>query len=32
VVADYIRKQDTVKVNKLNIPNIKGIKNNPGLD
>jgi len=32
VVADYIRKQDTVKVNKLNIPKIKGIKNNPGLN
>jgi len=31
VVADYIRKQDTVKVNKLNIPKIKGLKNNPGL-
>ena len=31
VVADYIRKQDTVKVGELNIPKIKGIKNNPGL-
>jgi sulfur-oxidizing protein SoxB len=31
VVADYIRSQDTVKVNKLNVPKIKGITNNPGL-
>jgi sulfur-oxidizing protein SoxB len=31
VVADYIRTQDTVKINELNIPKIKGIKNNPGL-
>ncbi len=31
VVSDYIRNQDTVKVNKLNIPNIKGIKKNSGL-
>lgn len=30
LVADYIRKQDTVKVGKLNIPKIKGLKNNPG--
>ncbi len=31
VVANYIRAQDTVKVNKMNVPKIKGIKNNPGL-
>jgi sulfur-oxidizing protein SoxB len=31
VVADYIRNQDAVKVNKMNVPKIKGIKNNPGL-
>jgi sulfur-oxidizing protein SoxB len=30
LVADYIRKQDVVKVGKLNIPKIKGLKNNPG--
>lgn len=31
VVADYIRRQGTVKVGELNVPKIKGIKNNPGL-
>jgi sulfur-oxidizing protein SoxB len=31
VVADYIRRQDTVKVGELNVPKIKGISNNPGL-
>jgi S-sulfosulfanyl-L-cysteine sulfohydrolase len=31
VVADHIRKQDTVKVNEINIPKIKGFKTNPGL-
>jgi len=31
VVADYIRNQDAVKVNKINVPKIKGIKSNPGL-
>jgi len=31
VVANYIRKQDAVRVNELNIPKIKGLKNNPGI-
>lgn len=31
VVADYLRRQDTVKVGELNVPKIKGISNNPGL-
>jgi len=31
IVADYIRRQDTVKVGELNVPKIKGITNNPGL-
>ena len=31
IVADYIRRQDVVKVGELNTPNIKGIKNNPGI-
>jgi sulfur-oxidizing protein SoxB len=31
IVAEYIRAQDTVKVKNLNVPEIKGIKNNPGL-
>lgn len=31
VVADYIRDQDAVKVNEVNIPKIKGMKSNPGL-
>jgi sulfur-oxidizing protein SoxB len=31
IVAEYIRAQDTVKVKNLNLPEIKGIKNNPGM-
>ncbi|MDT8384271.1 MAG: thiosulfohydrolase SoxB [Gammaproteobacteria bacterium] len=31
VVADYLRRQETVKVGELNVPKIKGISNNPGL-
>ncbi len=31
IVADHIRNQDVVKISKLNIPKIKGLKNNPGL-
>jgi sulfur-oxidizing protein SoxB len=31
VVADYIRRQDAVKIKELNIPKIKGISNNPGI-
>ena len=31
VVAEYIRAQDTVRIKDMNVPKIKGIKNNPGL-
>jgi sulfur-oxidizing protein SoxB len=31
IVAEYIRAQDTVRVKSVNMPTIKGIKNNPGL-
>ena len=31
VTAEYLRAQDTVRVNKLNTPKIVGIKTNPGL-
>jgi sulfur-oxidizing protein SoxB len=31
VVEDYIWQQDTVKINEVNVPKIKGLKNNPGL-
>jgi sulfur-oxidizing protein SoxB len=31
IVADHIRNQGTVKISDLNVPKIKGIKNNPGI-
>jgi sulfur-oxidizing protein SoxB len=30
-VADYIKNQDTVKINKLNTPKLIGVKDNPGI-
>ncbi len=30
-VADYIKDQDTVKIDKLNSPKLVGVKNNPGI-
>lgn len=30
VVADYIRAQDTVHINEINMPKVKGVENNPG--
>lgn len=32
VVAEYIRRQDTVRVKELNQPKLKGIKDNPGIE
>jgi len=32
VVAEYIRAQDTIKVKDVNIPRIKGLGDNPGLE
>jgi sulfur-oxidizing protein SoxB len=31
IVADYIRHQDTVKINELNVPRIKGLSANSGI-
>jgi sulfur-oxidizing protein SoxB len=31
VVATYIRAQDTVRIKEMNLPKIKGLKNNPGI-
>jgi len=31
VVSTYIRAQDTVRIKDVNIPKIKGVKNNPGI-
>jgi sulfur-oxidizing protein SoxB len=32
VAADYLRKQDTLNLTKVNHPTIKGVKNNPGIE
>jgi len=31
VVAEYIRSKDVIRINDLNVPKIKGLKNNPGI-
>jgi len=31
VVSEYIRAQDTVRVKDMNLPKIKGLKDNPGI-
>jgi sulfur-oxidizing protein SoxB len=31
VVADYLRGQDVIRINKLNTPVLKGVGNNPGI-
>lgn len=31
VVSEYLRDKKTIKINKINVPRIVGIKNNPGL-
>jgi len=30
-VADYIKDQDRIKIDKLNSPKLIGVKNNPGI-
>ena len=32
VVAEYLRSKKSVKITELNVPNIKGMKNNPGIE
>ncbi|WP_455199009.1 thiosulfohydrolase SoxB [Kaarinaea lacus] len=32
VVAEYIRAQDTVRIKEMNLPKIKGMENNPGIE
>lgn len=32
VVAEYVRAQDTIRVKDMNLPKIKGLKDNPGIE
>jgi sulfur-oxidizing protein SoxB len=31
VVADYLRREDTVRIEKLNTPKLKNVSGNPGM-